>query len=179
MQNTLDEFELEVLPPPEERKSQINTGRNTPQIPSSPRISTPTIKKSIPEPVKNPILEKMDEENLIDIKAPNPKKPNEEIVDEFNIMLNLTDISYGVKGHNKFYQLQVLKRSGRYSLFTKWARVGAKNPQSLVEEFDTKFEAVKAFKKKFWQKTQNDWDDREKLPASTWKIYNDCCRRGG
>ena len=43
-------------------------------------------------------------------------------------MLNLTDISYGVRGHNKFYQIQVLTKDDAFYLFTRWGRVGAKTP---------------------------------------------------
>lgn len=35
------------------------------------------------------------------------KKDKQVIFEDFNVMLNLTDVSYGVKGHNKFYQIQV------------------------------------------------------------------------
>lgn len=35
------------------------------------------------------------------------KKDKQAIFEDFNVMLNLTDVSYGVKGHNKFYQIQV------------------------------------------------------------------------
>jgi len=114
------------------------------------------------KPEENPLLNnRMEDEKLVDIKEPKPKNKGEEIVDDYNVMLNLTDISYGVKGHNKFYQIQLLKKNGQYILFTKWARVGAKHPQSKTEEFSSKIDAVKAFKKKFWQKTLNEWDERD------------------
>jgi poly [ADP-ribose] polymerase len=85
---------------------------------------------------------------------------NNNILEDYNVMLNLTDIAYGVKGHNKFYQIQVQKKGGRYILFTKWGRVGAPNPQSMNEEFDSRIDAVRGFKKKFRQKTHNDWEDK-------------------
>lgn len=48
-----------------------------------------------------------------------------EIYKDYHVMLNLTDIGYGVKGHNKFYQIQLLTKSDSFYLFTKWGRVGA------------------------------------------------------
>jgi len=62
-------------------------------------------------------------------------------------MLNLTDIAYGVKGHNNYYQIQILKKQGSYVFFTKWGRVGAPNPQSKYEDFDSKIDAIRAFKR--------------------------------
>jgi poly [ADP-ribose] polymerase len=47
-------------------------------------------------------------------------------------MLNLTDVSYGVKGNNKFYQIQVLQRDENFAMFTKWGRIGVKNPRTQI-----------------------------------------------
>ena len=91
------------------------------------------------------------------------KVSKNEIVEGYAVMLNLTDISYGQKGHNKFYQIQIQKKNGSYCLFTKWGRVGAKNPQSKQMEFSSKIEAIQEFKSKFREKTVNDWDDRERF----------------
>ena len=94
-------------------------------------------------------------------KQPSKSTANNNIYEDFNVMLNLTDISYGVKGHNKFYQIQILRKAGKYTLYTKWGRVGANNPGSNNEEFESKIDTIRAFKKKFREKTLNDWDDRQ------------------
>ena len=99
------------------------------------------------------------EENLVMTNEARDKKRGETL-ESYNVMLNLTDISYGVKGHNKFYQIWISKRNGKFILNTKWGRVGAKNPQSKMQEYDSKIEVVRDFKKQFWKKTLNEWDDR-------------------
>lgn len=83
------------------------------------------------------------------------------IIDPFNVTLNLTDVSYGVKGHNKFYLIQLLKSNGRYFLWTKWGRVGAALPASNLQPCTSLQDAQSEFRKKFRSKTKNDWDDRD------------------
>ncbi|CAK63275.1 unnamed protein product (macronuclear) [Paramecium tetraurelia] len=85
--------------------------------------------------------------------------PGYQVHKDYTVMLNLTDISYGVKGHNKFYQIQVLKKDGDYFLFTKWGRTGASNPQQEIKESDL-VTAIKGFEKKFRDKTHWDWRER-------------------
>lgn len=65
-------------------------------------------------------------------------------------MLNQTDISYGVQGHNKFYQIQLIEIEGRkeWVLYTRWGRVGAKG-QSAKQKFNNLDKAKQAFAKKF------------------------------
>jgi len=66
-----------------------------------------------------------------------------------------------VKGHNKFYCIRVLHKHGAlFRLYTQWGRVGAANPQDNNEDLSSKYEAVLSFKKKFYDKTHNDWEDR-------------------
>jgi len=45
-------------------------------------------------------------------------------------------------------------------LLTKWGRVGAKNPGCDIKQFPSKEIAIKKFKKKFYDKTENSWDRR-------------------
>jgi len=97
-------------------------------------------------------------------RKPQKGQPKQQIYDNYNVMLNLTDISYGVKGHNKFYQIQVLHRDNKeFTVFTKWGRVGAQNPQSNYVVFPSKYDAIVSFKRKFTDKTLNDWDHRDKF----------------
>jgi predicted DNA-binding WGR domain protein len=158
MNSTLEEFELEILPRPEDTSSRLQIAE---KITPEPAISSSRPSTSTPAKLNQNIgaFRTEEDDRLIDV--PNPQKKNEEIVEGYNVMLNLTDISYGVKGHNKFYQIQLLKRGNSYVLFTKWARVGAKTPQMKYDEFGSKIEGVKAFKKKFYEKTLNEWDDRD------------------
>ena len=74
-------------------------------------------------------------------------------------MLNLTDITYSQKGHNKFYQIQMLQQDDdKFFIWTKWGRVGAKNPGTNLEPCMSRKEAISVFKKKFKAKTKNDFD---------------------
>ncbi|CAI5705012.1 unnamed protein product [Peronospora farinosa] len=75
----------------------------------------------------------------------------------WSFMLNLTDISYGVYGNNKFYMGQLIVDHGVFVVFRKWGRVGAKSPQSQTERFDTLENAERAFQKVFQAKTGNKW----------------------
>ena len=84
-------------------------------------------------------------------------------------MLNLTDISYGVKGHNKFYQIQVLTQNDEFYFFTRWGRVGAKNPQENLQSLESRYDAIKLFKNKFADKTHQEWDSRENFTTQPGK----------
>ncbi|ETV75090.1 hypothetical protein, variant 2 [Aphanomyces astaci] len=75
-------------------------------------------------------------------------------------MLNQTDVSYGVKGHNKFYSFQIIIDNDdghRAYVFFRWGRVGAKNPQRKLHGPFTKDAAKQLFVSKFTAKTENDW----------------------
>jgi poly [ADP-ribose] polymerase len=78
-------------------------------------------------------------------------------------MLNLTDVSYGIHGHNKFYFMQLLQRddSKKWTLFMKYGRVGAEKPQKRSFEFYNRTEARVAFEQRFFEKTHNNWEDKD------------------
>jgi predicted DNA-binding WGR domain protein len=76
----------------------------------------------------------------------------------WDAILNQTNVA---KNNNKFYKLQLLKANARpeWRCWFRWGRVGVTG-QSSNEPF-TSLEAAKAcFKKKFREKTKNDWDTR-------------------
>ncbi|KAK1946348.1 Poly [ADP-ribose] polymerase 2 [Phytophthora citrophthora] len=75
----------------------------------------------------------------------------------WSFMLNLTDISYGVYGNNKFYMAQLILDRGGFVVFRKWGRVGAKTPQSKTEIFHSVEQAESAFQKVFRAKSGNKW----------------------
>ncbi|KAG6583027.1 poly polymerase catalytic domain containing protein [Phytophthora cinnamomi] len=75
----------------------------------------------------------------------------------WSFMLNLTDISYGTYGNNKFYMGQLIVDRGGFVVFRKWGRVGAKAPQSKMELFSSIEAAEKAFQKVFRAKSGNKW----------------------
>lgn len=77
---------------------------------------------------------------------------------DYDCMLNQTDISHN---NNKFYRIQLLVDGGNYSVFTRWGRVGDTGQHSLQPFYGNEDGAVKAFKKKFQEKTRNSWDNRD------------------
>lgn len=81
---------------------------------------------------------------------------------KYSIMLNQTDINFGVRGHNKFYAIQLLehKEGNLYKLVIKWGRVGTRG-QSSEDMMDSKSVAIDKFRKKFKDKTKNEWGTRK------------------
>ncbi|KAG7390529.1 E3 ubiquitin-protein ligase mib1 [Phytophthora boehmeriae] len=75
----------------------------------------------------------------------------------WSFMLNLTNISYGTYGNNKFYFGQLIMDRGQYVVFRKWGRVGAKTPQSSITRFTDLKHAKQLFKKTFASKSGNSW----------------------
>ena len=78
------------------------------------------------------------------------------VVDEWDALLNQTNIA---QNNNKYYILQVISSGGRYSFWTRWGRVGEPG-QNKLASMGSLDAAIKAFKKKFKDKTKNNWDDR-------------------
>lgn len=74
-------------------------------------------------------------------------------------MLNQTNIGFN---NNKFYVIQLLRNtsSSHYNVWTRWGRVG-ESGQNAAKSFTKIEEAQKEFKKKFKDKTKNDWDSRD------------------
>ncbi|XP_060587154.1 protein mono-ADP-ribosyltransferase PARP3-like [Ruditapes philippinarum] len=79
-----------------------------------------------------------------------------EIVDDYDCMLNQTNIGHN---NNKFYVIQVIQDGGSYYTWNRWGRVGEKGANSLTGPTDLA-SAVKAFEKKFKDKTKNNWAQR-------------------
>ena len=84
------------------------------------------------------------------------------MVDDYDCMLNQTNIG---QNNNKYYVIQLIQRGNRYSLWTRWGRVG-EDGQNAMKSFGAKDEGVREFYKKFKDKTKNNWDDRDNfVPA--------------
>ncbi|OQR89621.1 poly, ADP-ribose polymerase, partial [Thraustotheca clavata] len=78
----------------------------------------------------------------------------------WSVMLTLSDVSFGVKGHNKFYSIQIIiddNAKHKAYVFYKWGRIGAKNPQRKLMGPMTKDAAKENFTAKFELKTENAW----------------------
>jgi predicted DNA-binding WGR domain protein len=67
----------------------------------------------------------------------------------------------GNDNNNKFYIIQVLQSSsGQYFTWNRWGRLGAEG-QSALAPCGSYELAIKAFCKKFKDKTKNSWDERD------------------
>ena len=75
----------------------------------------------------------------------------------YTVMLNQTDVTYGKKGHNKFYACQMVEndRENKWFVYKRWGRVGAENPQDSLDQFTDLSKARKEFVKTYKKKTGN------------------------
>lgn len=82
-------------------------------------------------------------------------------------MLNQTNLA---QNNNKYYLLQLLENGNKpeYVVWFRWGRVG-KSGQTAVHKCGTDLEKAKnLFCGKFFDKTKNDWDEKdqfEKVPG--------------
>ncbi|KAK4322190.1 hypothetical protein Pmani_006989 [Petrolisthes manimaculis] len=90
--------------------------------------------------------------------------PKAVILDDYTCMLNQTNIG---DNNNKFYIIQVNKEGKKYMCFTRWGRVGEDGQYNFTHE--NMDGAISSFKKKFKNKTKNDWDKRDNFVAKTGK----------
>ncbi|XP_053739044.1 poly [ADP-ribose] polymerase 2 isoform X2 [Synchiropus splendidus] len=79
--------------------------------------------------------------------------------DVYDVMLNQTNLQFN---NNKYYLIQLLKddSSKLYSVWMRWGRVGKVGQNSLTLCGGDLMKAKDLFKKKFLDKTKNEWDDR-------------------
>ncbi|XP_019856101.1 PREDICTED: poly [ADP-ribose] polymerase 3-like [Amphimedon queenslandica] len=89
-----------------------------------------------------------------------PWYTNYEVVDDWDCMLNQTNIGHN---NNKFYVIQLLsnKNSGYFHVWNRWGRVGEPGMNAMKGPFHAMDAATKEFAKKFKDKTKNDWSDRD------------------
>jgi len=85
----------------------------------------------------------------------------------YDCMLNQTNIGHN---NNKYYQIQVLEAdAGKgYIAWNRWGRVGEPG-QNSKKSYSSQAEAIRDFTKKFSDKTQNKWDNRDKFTPVTGK----------
>jgi poly [ADP-ribose] polymerase len=85
----------------------------------------------------------------------------EEGNDVYQVTLNQTNIG---QNNNKFYIIQLLEADagGKWWVWTRWARVGQVG-QSKLEPFGNLMGAKAGFGSKFFDKTRNNWGNRDKF----------------
>ncbi|XP_067462608.1 poly [ADP-ribose] polymerase 2-like isoform X1 [Thunnus thynnus] len=79
--------------------------------------------------------------------------------DVYDVMLNQTNLQFN---NNKYYLIQLLEDDGSkcYSVWMRWGRVGKVGQNSLTACGGDLLKAKDIFKKKFLDKTKNEWEHR-------------------
>ncbi|OQR67572.1 poly-like [Tropilaelaps mercedesae] len=79
--------------------------------------------------------------------------------DIYDVMLNQTNVEFN---NNKYYLLQLVKANSRnqYYVWFRWGRVGKKGQNNLIPCANNLDKAKDIFKKKFFDKTLNEFDER-------------------
>ncbi|XP_066537171.1 poly [ADP-ribose] polymerase 2 [Hoplias malabaricus] len=93
----------------------------------------------------------------------------------YDVMLNQTNLQFN---NNKYYLIQLLQDNNAkaYSVWMRWGRVGKTGQSSLVSCGGDLAQAKEVFKKKFFDKTKNEWEDRtkfEKVPGKYDMVFMD------
>ncbi|KAB5579650.1 hypothetical protein PHYPO_G00197420 [Pangasianodon hypophthalmus] len=95
--------------------------------------------------------------------------------DVYDVMLNQTNLQFN---NNKYYLIQLLQddQAQVYSVWMRWGRVGKVGQNSLVSCGADLAKAKDVFKKKFFDKTKNEWTQRanfEKVPGKYDMVFMD------
>uniref|UniRef100_A0AAQ4QMW5 Poly [ADP-ribose] polymerase n=1 Tax=Gasterosteus aculeatus aculeatus TaxID=481459 RepID=A0AAQ4QMW5_GASAC len=93
----------------------------------------------------------------------------------YDVMLNQTNLQFN---NNKYYLIQLLQddSSKAYSVWSRWGRVGKVGQSNLAPCGGDLLKAKDVFKKKFLDKTKNDWEHRasfEKVPGKYDMVFMD------
>ncbi|XP_069792952.1 protein mono-ADP-ribosyltransferase PARP3 isoform X2 [Narcine bancroftii] len=97
----------------------------------------------------------------IDEHCPLSSNPQAEIHEDYDCMLNQTNIG---NNNNKFYIIQLIKLGSSYYCWNRWGRVGEIGQNKLNPPVALN-NAVNDFEKKFKDKTKNNWANRDSFVA--------------
>lgn len=86
-----------------------------------------------------------------------PGRDKYTVIDDYAIKLNQTHID---ANNNKFYIIQALECGGKFFAWNRWGRVGEPGQNKLAGPM-ARDAAIKDFEKKFRDKTQNPWSNRD------------------
>ncbi|XP_054623016.1 poly [ADP-ribose] polymerase 2 isoform X1 [Dunckerocampus dactyliophorus] len=95
--------------------------------------------------------------------------------DVYDVMMNQTNLQFN---NNKYYLIQLLEddSSKSFSVWMRWGRVGKVGQNSLTACGGDLLKAKDIFKKKFFDKTKNEWEHRasfEKVAGKYDMVYMD------
>eukprot|EP00033_Pygsuia_biforma_P000345 GCRY01000418.1.p1 GENE.GCRY01000418.1~~GCRY01000418.1.p1 ORF type:complete len:663 (+),score=179.34 GCRY01000418.1:190-1989(+) len=135
--------------------------------PAAKKAKTAPKTKAAPK-AKGAKSQAKEEKPLSEVKAKRTVDPrcaiadSAEVHEDFDCTLNQTNIA---NNNNKFYIIQLLRQpNGDYWVWNRWGRVGEPGQNSL-KNCGSLDAAVSQFKKKFQDKTKNNWDDRANFEA--------------
>lgn len=100
--------------------------------------------------------------------------------DVYDVMLNQTNLEFN---NNKFFLIQLLQDDSvkAYSVWFRWGRVGKVGQNNLVSCGGDLLQAKEVFKKKFLDKTKNEWAHRtdfEKVAGKYDMVFMDYSTNG-
>jgi poly [ADP-ribose] polymerase 2/3/4 len=126
-----------------------------------------TVKSKAPAaaPAKSSVLAVAPAGIVIPVDELCPLKKTAKVVDDWDAMLNQTNIGHN---NNKYYVIQLIQSGGKFYTWTRWGRVGEPGQNALLGN-GTLDNAKKCFEAKFRDKTSNAWKDRGKFVAKAGK----------
>lgn len=92
---------------------------------------------------------------VVDSKVPGREKFS--VHEDYSIKLNQTHVD---ANNNKYYIIQVLDDHGKFYAWNRWGRVGEDGQNKLLPCGSAAL-AINEFKKKFREKTQNPWENKD------------------
>jgi len=91
----------------------------------------------------------------------------------FTVMLNMADVTAGIRGRNTFWACQVLEHDTKkndFMVYRRWGRVG-ESGNNTVKAFSNASSAKALFFAQYTDKTANDWDTRNNFEKVPGKMY--------
>ncbi|XP_028328682.1 poly [ADP-ribose] polymerase 2-like [Gouania willdenowi] len=149
-----EEVEAEEQPPTKRRKGQGKKQTTAEKKPKEESTSEEVVKTVVMKgkaPVDSECKAKLGKAHIYS-----------EGNDVFDVMLNQTNLQFN---NNKYYLIQLLEddNAKSYSVWARWGRVGKVGQNSLTACGGDLLQAKNVFKKKFLDKTKNEWDERDQF----------------
>jgi len=147
--------------------SKDDTDDTDPPTKKSKSSKANDVKKDPEEPEEEkPVMKSVIKKGLAPVDSECPDGEMYRVFTEgrviWDVMLNQTNIQ---ANNNKFYLIQLLQHdnTGAFAVWMRWGRVGYTGQTTLKQHGSNKASAMTEFKKKFSDKTKNDWEDRDQF----------------
>ena len=129
-----------------------------------PKMKSKSVKKEPEEEESKPVMKSIKLKGLAPVDNECPYEIDHHVYCEgkevWDVMLNQTNIQ---NNNNKYYLIQLLEsdQSNTYSVWMRWGRVGYKGQTSWTVCGQDLGKAKNVFRKKFSDKTQNTWEEKD------------------